>query len=298
MKRTTIVIGVLAAFAIAVFATAPARAQDSYGAAVSKMINGDWVLKGNGAISTEPAIVIRYIGLTPGGTVTVAAGGAVTLSTGPVGASAVDTTVECPRAAPYAGVFDVTNAACDTLGELVDAINFSANWRAAIVNGLRLDSSNDTLAVLAETAANGVDGLGLLYDGAVGFNSSLVIAHPDVRKIGFYTQGPANSTVLKTNPFAGLKPILFEMNGTSTYGAGTSAMEIHCLAITQAVGGNAGTEVDTVYAAPSAATTVNIRYAYGLGMGCPVGQKMLVRIHNSAAMTAAILYAAGVVIKP
>lgn len=153
----------------------------------------------SGVTSYYP-ILIRYVGSDPaGGTVTVdASTGDITLKTGYVGSSTADLTTECPVATGLGGVIDVSDAACNTFGAVVDAINASANWRAVIQDGRRSDTSINTLYTLSETSASVPQGLALAGDGAVSLKS--VIALTPVRNdIRFYLGGQDNR--LNPNPF-------------------------------------------------------------------------------------------------
>lgn len=80
---------------------------------------------------------------------------------------------ECPVSGALGGIIDATNAACNTLGEVVDVINSTSPnfatgyFRAAIVAGLRTDSS---AAVLDQTATSNVsrpEGVTLFWDSSV-----------------------------------------------------------------------------------------------------------------------------------
>lgn len=78
-----------------------------------------------------------------------------------------------------AGVLDITAAAYNSLGEVVDAINASANWEAEIVAGLRSDAVNgsellarststfrmyEEVRIYADSSDSGVYRLGVLIE--------------------------------------------------------------------------------------------------------------------------------------
>lgn len=305
MKTTKFVTTLIAAVLVLTLAplTVPVEAQGPDSARV-RYLNGEGVLRGISAVSTEAQVLIRYTGTNAnGGTVTVAAGGDITFSQGAVGSSAVDATMECDASIAATGarngIYDLSTpaAACDTLGEVVDLINNQGtNWLAVIVHGQRTDATDNVFITLSEAAANNVDGLGLLVDGTTLFKATQAVLPFAATKMGFYVAGSCGTVrtcrTLKANPFEGLTPVLFALVGTTTYGSGTSTQQIHCEAVTHSI--RTGSAVVTTISRAAGATTVETTWSpSSYGVSCPVGQKMLARVSNSAAMTAATLYIAG-----
>lgn len=277
------------------FVTVPVESQDVFNSAVRRVAEAKRVLRGIGAVSTEVPIIVRYVGTNAnGGTVAVAAGGDLTFSQGAVGSSTADATVKCPSGGS-SGVIDVSDTACDTLGEVVDILNATSNWRAVILEGLRADSSNNTLITLSETAANTIDGLGLLHDGTVSFKGTILVNSDDARSMKFYVDPTRRQgTGIKAKPFAGQSAIALLLRSTSTYGSGTSSLEVICVDVTN--GATGASETSTKYVTAAGATTVATTLDFTpYGLGCPVGQKMLWRTNNSEAMTVFTGYAAGLV---
>lgn len=321
----TLALAVAPTFGLLVFSAGTAQAQDAYLLAAARLANGDPILYGWSAISTHAPILIRYTGTGAGGTVTVSAGN-ITLKQGPVGGSTVDATVECDAAIAASGsrvgVIDTTVAACDTWGEVVDAINSQTNnWRAVILDGQRLDSANTVLATLAETAGavNSLDGLALLGNSTLSFKQTLNIGNwvcptgitgaatscSNPRSMTFYIPGTTRTaTQFLANPFAGKTRLVFRMTGTSTYASGTSKLELVCLAETYRLPASpltgaaptmaTSSETVALFSIAGGATTVAATLdASPYGFACPRGQKMLAQINNSAVMTAATLFVAG-----
>lgn len=245
------------------------------------------------AVSTEVPIVVRYIGNTVGGGVSGkvavdASTGDITFTSGAYGSEAADTTLECPVSGALGGVIDVSNSACDTLGEVVDIINASTNWRAVILDGLRSDSSDNTLITLSATNANAIAGLGLLHDSTVSFKST--IAMVTGRNISDYM---TPSGVLNPNPFARQRAVFLLGNETTTFGSGTSTYQIFSCLESYATTGGSET-CTTLYAAPAGDTTVNAAFNYlPYGITAKKGEKLIARVLNSAAMSAAVHYAYG-----
>src|SRR5262245_32723073 len=109
---------------------------DVYSQAILNIINGEPVSQALTTDDTDVAFLIRHVGTAVSGTVQVSSGD-VLLKVGAQGSEAADTTIT--GCGGTAGTLDVDNTACDTLGELVDRINASANWKAVILDGLRTD---------------------------------------------------------------------------------------------------------------------------------------------------------------
>lgn len=284
---------VLAVLAFLLLLSSSLHAQTPRDAALVRMLEGDSV--GRAVTDDQPiALLIRYVG-SGGGTVTVAANGDITLKKGTVASSAVDTNIECDAsiaaAGSRSGIIDVSVAACDTLGEVVDIINSqSTEWRAVIVGGLRADSSNDTLLVRSETTANAVDGLPLYIDTDVALVATIALT-PSF-SIRWFING-VNS--LKTNPYEGLQSSLFYFRGLSTYGSGTSTMALYCVDVRNSVDGGSET-VTTKFSIAAGATTVDKVNDFTpllLGIPCNRDQKALARITNSAAMATTSVTALG-----
>jgi hypothetical protein len=183
------------------------------------------VAAGAASAVTYYPLIVKYVGNDPdGGTVTVdAATGDITLKTGPVASSTADATVECPVSGALGGAIDVSNAACDTFGEVVDAINGSANWVAVIQDGLRSDTSINTLTTLAETTAATAAGLALAGDGAVSLKLAVALvpfsARNDIRPY-------LNGNALKPAPFKGYR-IGWVYTREAINGTGAGDMDVY-----------------------------------------------------------------------
>lgn len=254
-------------------------------------------------------ILIKFVGTAQSGTVAVAAGGDITLKVGDSSSEAADTTTECPVSGALGGVIDVSDAACNTLGEVVDSINSSANWRAVIIDGLRSDSSDDTLTTRSETVATAVDGLPLYKDGAVDFLATACINCP--RSMTQYVnKAGGQSWSFEPNLFKGTQAVVLYANETSTFGSGTSLLSVVSSLVGYKSGGtagvgNAGTETATVIigSLTGGATTVQAEPIKASATGpygflCRKDERCLVRLTNSAAMSAITMYTYGLNFRP
>jgi len=240
------------------------------------------------ADDTDPMILVKYVGTNASGLVAVAAGGDITFTTGALSSEAADTSLECPVSGALGGVIDVSDAACDTVGEVVDIINGSSNWVAVPVASLRTDSSNDTITTISATQAKTVKGLALTADTTVALTSTILLAPSNFSlDIGTYLAGSSMTAVaLKVNPFIN-RTFLASSRAVSTYGSGTSFHYVYEVTPTfKRVGAS---EVVNILHGPIAggATTVLgnlVTLSDNNRIMSNPNSKLLVRVVNSAAM--------------
>jgi len=150
----------------------------------------------------DVGILVKYIGTQASGTVTVAATtGDITFKHGALGAEAVDTTVVATT-----GIIDVSETYGDTMGEVVDLINASPNWKAVLVDCLRADPSTVAmLKTMAATQAKVTGGLKLLKSSAACLNLSLAIDRSIFKGIEFDNTNWINTilSIISKNTFTG-----------------------------------------------------------------------------------------------
>jgi hypothetical protein len=261
---------------------------------MDKIMSGEPVGKYLSAVSTDVALVVRYVGgAAGGGEIAVAAGGDITLTVN----TAADTTTECPIAGAYGGVIDVSDASCDTLGEVCDAINFGGNWRCAIVNGLRSDSSDNTLATLVAATADSMDGRPLLWDTAVALHMTEAII-PSESITAFVNTGSTSAPLL-ANPFRDSRGVLHYFSGTVTT-SGAATISIYSVRVNQVPStiNAAGTGFDgssetvtTLLSVPGGATTVekSLDFRHWPGMQSKKGEKLVVRESATTDLTVPLI---------
>jgi hypothetical protein len=247
------------------------------------------------ADDTSVALLIRYIGSGPG---KVAVGSnAITLTSGTAGDTA-DTTVECPLSAPYGGVFDLTNAACDTLGEVVDVINNTSGslWRASIVAGFRTDNTYATNQKLLDRAATMANTpVTLFWDTSVIFTNSIALGAQN-----WSTYFDANNKLL-SKPYQKQIFKLVSLDAVGTYASGTSNIEAYEVDVTNdPISGKGVETVKKVMSRASGATTVwaNVTPANGNGLFFGRGKKVVIRVTNSAAMATTQLLVNAIQLNP
>ncbi|MFA5151866.1 MAG: hypothetical protein WC554_04815, partial [Clostridia bacterium] len=153
------------------------------------------------------SLVVMYVGDEASATVTVASGD-ITFKHGDAGSEAVDDTID--SGGDDAGVIDVSDANANTLGEVVDLINASANWKAYLKDALRADDSSGLLARSETTLVPNVTETPLYSDTSTDLRLSI--------RIGSRTK--INGT--EEHSAAELLRVI----STNTYGSGTSLVQV------------------------------------------------------------------------
>lgn len=241
------------------------------------------------------SMLVRYVGSNSSATVAVDAGtGDLTFEVG----GAAYTGFECPVAGALGGIIDVSNAACNTMGEVVDTINgnctgCSSDFRAVLIDSVRTDTSIDALVTIGTTQTTLTGGLALNIDTSVAMIESRALI-PNRTNIAGFLGGPAAGFRLLENPFMGQWPFLRWFQGYSTYGAGTSVLNVYSVKPKNKV---AGSETVTTLWGPEAmgATTAVKQFTYWQNVLLPGrrDEKMIVRITNDTAMATTAGFAAG-----
>lgn len=212
------------------------------------------------AADTDVALIIKYNGTTADPSIAVEADGNLTFLVG----DAAYTGFECPVSGALGGIIDVSDAACDTLGEVVDIINAdqsdNSGFMAVIGAGLRSYSSNDSfLADADDTDVSRPQGEVVFWDSSVLDDSGIVLVTQG------YTQAQAGFDAFGTgvipervrlprNPHAGSDSVLLYADERITNAGTIGDFEIHCTVESYLQSG--GSEVDTIlYRETGAATT-------------------------------------------
>lgn len=226
-------------------------------------------------------IVTKYIGdQTSAATVTVTSATALIAFTR---AGAADTTINAgATCGAVVGTIDGTDGDCNTVGEVVDMINASANWRAMPLDSLRSDATTANVFLTAGACnAKNPNGCPVRKLTATAiFNSTRALTSCRVASCLW----PGTGANTEQNPYKGTYTVLFSSMWYSTYGAGTSACEIY--SVVPASQGGAETAT-LLWTSASGATTVAAtlgatQFPIGL-IGLP-DAKLVFRIQNSAAM--------------
>lgn len=247
------------------------------------------------AADTGPALVIKYNGTTTDPSIAVEADGNLTFLVG----DAAYTGFECPVSGALGGVIDVSDAACDTLGEVVDIINAdqsdNSGFYAIIAAGLRADSSNDSfLADVDDTDVSTPTGEVVYWDSSTLDDDEIVFVSQWLTQAQYALDAIGTALDperqrLPVNPWAGSDTVLLDA-GENITNAGTVG-DFDALCVVETYKHTGGSEVATVmYREAGAATTVlgSINeFLNAGGLRCRDG-KVVVRIYASGADTSAL----------
>lgn len=239
------------------------------------------------------AMLIKYVGTAaPSATtdVAVAAGGDMTFRVAGVASTTVNPAAACGA---VVGTLDLSTPAgtCDTLGEAVDAINVSSDWRAVLVGALRSDSSDNTLTTFAVAAAMRAEGVPVYFDSTVSLTTSIAMIPDNCKTDIRCFMSPQG--LLKENPNGGTQTDVRWIEGYSTF-ATTGTFNIYSVKESNKAGTGASV-ISTLHSEVTGASTVNKQLTqfqnYPLA-GKP-HEKVIVRITNTGASSAFNLHAYG-----
>ena len=249
------------------------------------------------ADDTDRMIVIKYIGdQSLPATVTVVSAAATIAFT--VNAIA-DTTINVQATTPcgaVVGTLDGTDGDCNTVGEMVDEINQSANWRAAPLDALRTDATTANIMAALVCNAKNPQGCSVPRDtnGATLWHFTRALT--TCRHAGCIFPGLGFNT--DRNPYKGTYTVLTNWTFRTTYGAGTSVYAIYSVVPSSTGAGETVTQLTTGTSGASN-TFLNL----GPANWGPVGlvglpdAKLVVRVINDNSMSVTEGYAAGLLFR-
>jgi hypothetical protein len=177
-----------------------------------------------------------------------------------------------------AGTLDLTNAACDTVGEVLDIVNASTHWRMEALDSMRTDTlvATVTLDGAAQNAKN-PDGVFMYWDttGAALLHSRALV---QCRVASCLFPGLGSNT--EENPYKGTYTVLSNLRWLSTYGAGTSVIQIYGVVPSSTSSAETAT---LLWTSASGATTVAATLGptnWPFGLIGPFDGKIIYRIQN------------------
>lgn len=282
----TFLIALLAAGALALPGMALAQSGANYSVVQVSPLNATYVASPVVvAADTEILGYVKYVGT---GTATLAVDGATGDLTFQENGAAHDG-FECPVSGALGGIIDVSDTACDTLGEVVDVINKDAEGKFKMVLGaaLRSDSSNNTIKdFTASGLVESPQGKVLNWESATLDDSQVLLVDTSG---GVQAWIPHGSKKVGKNPFADRETVLLYFHSKITNAGTIGNYEVHCT-VENYVDGKSSTETDTtLYLEVGAATTAVGKIDEFLnagGLHCQ-GGKLWVRVLASGADTSA-----------
>lgn len=219
-------------------------------------------------------LVVRYKGAQVSATVEVAStSGDITFKHGALSSEVVDTTIDSGGNDP--GVVDVSDSNVDTMGEVVDFINASANWEAYLVDCLRADDSRTLLLTLSATQAHKA----LVPSGVRLFKDSSQDDTFDISLAMMNRAFPNGFTRSHSHRICRINGII----SNNTFGSGTNLIQVYEI--------NPNDRSETkVYQRPGAATTVTqALQSIDVDITADEGNYLLVRMISSAAAATGFL---------
>jgi hypothetical protein len=267
--------------------------------AASGFAQANYPVSGNVSSDTagSVAMLIKYVGTTAGSATTdvaVAAGGDMSFRVAGVASTTVNTAAGGAVCGAVVGTLDLSTPAgtCDTLGEVVDVINSSSDWRAVLVSGLRSDSSDNTLTTFAVSAAQRAEGIPVYFDSGVSLTTSIAMIPESCKTDIRCFMTPSGQ--LLSNPHAAQTTELRWLAGFSTY-ATTGTFQIFSVKVLNKAGVSSEV-VTTMWSEAAGASGTNkalTQFQY-FGLLAKPGEKMICRILNTGASSAYFMQAYGV----
>ena len=242
------------------------------------------------------AMLIKYVGsAAPSATtdVAVAAGGDMTFRVAGVAAATINTVAAGSLCGATPGTLDLSTPAgtCDTLGEVVDVINASSDWRAVLVSALRTDSSDNTITTFAVASAMRAEGLPLYFDSGVSLTTSIAMIPDNCKTDIRCFMSPQG--LLKENPNGGTQTDARWIEGYSTF-ATTGTFNIYSV-LEKNKAGVGSSVITTLHSEATGASGTNkqLTQFQNYPLLAKPHEKMIVRITNTGASSAYNLHAYG-----
>lgn len=269
--------------------------QDYFFRSLDAFFAGETIGEYMTATDTDVALLVKYIG-TANTMATITVGGAAVdtltfMQDDTNGSTTASTEFECPVSGALGGVVDLTDASCDTLGEVVDIINASTGWRAVILDGFRTDIVDGTtggfLADAADQDCQSVVGDKLLWDSSEPTSEVLTIALTNKRSMADYLGGPGATGDLFENPFQDWRTALLRSVSTvNSSAAGT--WQIYSVLVDNDEGGGAETVSTLINRATQDNSEDDFNY-YPYGVMGKKGEKLVLRWDDPGTIAAATL---------
>ncbi len=286
-------IGLAYTMALGVFITPRPASAQSLETVLRNSLNAIPVAAVVSADDTDSAILIRYIGTgaNNSGTVDVEADTDIVFLQGAQGAEAASTELECPVSGALGGIIDVDDAACDTVGEVVDIINDSTSWRAVAVDALRSDVVNDRILDESATRATTPNGYAIKWDTSTALMTTRALVTPDLRVMSGYLRGPGagGPNMVEPSVFDNTQTVFKLGNATATTG-GALTFTVYSVAVGKMNASNSYSEtVTTLYAEPGGASGANAVFddqALFGGIRARPNEKLVARLSSTVSTSA------------
>lgn len=246
------------------------------------------------AVDTAPALLIRYVGTSSSATVAVTSDDFIFTTDGTTADSTINVQATSPCGAAV-GTLDTGDSDCDTVGEVINKINASANWVAIPIGVLATDNAAAYFKDLAETsvAPTGA-GVAVYNDSATTLQTTNAFVPNSVLDARDFM----DNNTLKKNYWLGYHSVLewYIQNFVGSAGAGA----IYC--VTGTYGGSTGKvyseSVRTVLSFTGAATGVDKELDYkSTPLFCNPGEHFVFRGASGSTHTSPVQRARGFIVQ-
>lgn len=242
------------------------------------------------ATAGSVAFLVKYVGTATSATVAVAAGGDMTFEVSAAASTSINSAAIC---GVTAGTVDLSTPAvtCDTLGEVVDMINATSDWRAVLVDGLRSDSSDNTLYTLVTAQATLKNGLAIYEDATVSLHPGRALLPEGCQTNINCFMTPQGKLI--ENPSAGK---LIDLRWVAGYNTWNTTSNFYIYSVKSSNKAKGSETVTTLWTEATGATGTNkqlTQFQYFGLLGRP-HEKVVVRMVVTATMSAPALQAYGV----
>lgn len=226
-------------------------------------------------------MIIEYVGSQASCLITTASNNSIASAVGAAGAEAADANF---TVGSTPGTIDLTNAASNTMGEVVDFINGLADYKARLVGLRRADDADTTAALVAVTSqqAKVKGGLGLAIDTSVADQVSVEISVLDGKIANGATEGQVGTD---SDSKRAAQNFLRRVDGTLTY-SGADVFEV--IEVDDAAQSDRviySNTISAVLAASTSAGTEDFTNA-GLsqGLASDVGKRLILRLRAATSI--------------
>lgn len=258
---------------------------------LTRFLEGESVARVRAVDDTDPAMVVHWVqgvdSTTTAGVTTVhgfaklalEADGNLTFTQDNSAGTTASLELECPISAPLGGVIDVSDAACDTFGEVVDIINASTSWRAVLVGALRTDTydANSLLADPADFDIRDIEGDSFYWDTSTCFKASWVVS--DKKDFTDFYGSPGR---LLSNPWDGFRSVVRYLLENTDYDSGTSTVTFYSVKPDLREGTETVTTLYSIAGGADGTDATIVDFTMFGGIFGRKNEKLIIRIENSA----------------
>lgn len=180
---------------------------------------------------TDIGLICQYVGASGNGFLSVDAAGKLIFES--PDASTADTSIECPVSLPNGGIFDPSNAACNTVTKILNLINTpTSNFRCVPVNLLGTDDISSAgsgwLKLVTDVACTKPAGCAVKAESSVALSLGGIVAPTSYLSGAKYFSGSSqnNAKMMQSNAYLNQTSYLLGVSTQSAF-ATTSVFNVY-----------------------------------------------------------------------